>query len=705
MKHRRATLWLVLVLLPLAASAWLFWPQPVPEYAAVRAAYRPSEAYLLDRHGRLLDSRRVDFGVRRFRWVALDEVSPALIDAIVAGEDRRFWQHDGVDPRAVLAALRDRLWYQRPRGASTISMQLASLLGQTAARSQGAAGWRRKLEQVRVAWSLEARWSKAQILEAYLNLLDYRGEWQGIGAAAWGLAQTSPSGLSVVESEVLAALLPAPSASFERVADRACARAKARDSGMACAALRDSAQRLLAASASRMPAQRLAPHLADTLLSEPGEQRRTTLDAGLQRFASDTLRLHLAGLTTRNVRDGAALVVDNDSGEVLAYVASAGPNSRSAAVDGVRARRQAGSTLKPFLYELAIERRYLTAASLLDDSPVSLDTARGAYLPQNYDRDFKGLVSVRTALASSLNVPAVRSLVLTGVEPFRDRLFALGYAGIDQSGEYYGFSLALGSAEVSVWEQAQAYRALARGGLWSPLRLQAGSATEDERRIFAEAPAFIVGDMLSDRAARVLSFGLDNHLNTPFWSAVKTGTSKDMRDNWCIGFSDRYTVAVWVGNFEGDAMQDVSGMTGAGPVWSELMRVLHETHPSQAPGPPGGLVQHSVTFRGGLESARQEWFLAGTESALIAPLAARRARIVSPANGLVIALDPDMPARRQRIPIRVADAAGGTRLELDGQAIAVGDQPLLWPPRAGAHRLHLRDVDGRLLDQVLFTVR
>src|SRR6185369_7622727 len=183
--------------------------------------------------------------------------------------------------------------------------------------------------------------------------------------------------------------------------------------------------------------------------------------------------------------------VDNDTGDVLAYVGSAGPQSRAREVDGVRARRQAGSTLKPFLYELALERHYLTAASLLNDAPITLDTASGIYIPQDYDRDFKGLVSVRTALGSSLNVPAVRAIVLTGVEPFRERLHALGYSGLTRDGDFYGFALALGSAEVSLWEQAQAYRTLALGGRGSALTLRPGAAPALQPVVAADA-AFVV---------------------------------------------------------------------------------------------------------------------------------------------------------------------------------------------------------------------
>jgi penicillin-binding protein 1C len=427
----------------------------------------------------------------------------------------------------------------------------------------------------------------------------------------------------------------------------------------------------------------------------------------VQLLAEDALARQLSQIAGRNVRDGAVLVADTQTGEVLAYVASAGDASHAAEVDGVRAHRQAGSTLKPFLYELAIERGYLTAASLLDDSPVNLDTASGLYIPQNYDRDFKGLVSVRSALGNSLNVPAVRALVLTGVDAFRDRLFDLGYSAISKDGDYYGYSLALGSAEVSVWEQAQAYRALARGGLYTPLRLLPAPPPVADRRLLSAAGSFVVADILADRAARALTFGPDNHLNTTFWSAVKTGTSKDMRDNWCIGFSPRYTVAVWVGNFEGDSMHDVSGVTGAAPVWAEVMDALHRGLESGPPRPPPGVAAKQVAFTPAVEAPRTEWFLDGTERANVqgVPAAAAMARIDSPGNSTVIALDPDIPPAAQRVPIRARGAVDDLQFRLDGQLLGHADRTVLWAPQSGHHRLVLEDRAGQAVDRVQFTVR
>lgn len=693
---------------PLGALLALRVPVAVPDFAAVRAAYRPSEAYLLDRSGAVLDAERVDFSVRRLAWTPLEEVSPALVAAVVDGEDRRFWHHRGVDWLGVAAALRDRLRRRSTRGASTITMQLAALLEERARPHAGSRDLGEKRRQAQFALSLERRWSKRQVLEAYLNLVHFRGELEGIGAASRLLAHKAPSGLSVGESTVLAALLPNPGAAVPVVARRSCARARATGAPVRCGELLETTAMLLGRVADGAAAQRLAPHLARALLHRPGERVATTLDAGTQRLSLEALTRQLRGLGGRNVRDGAALVVDNASGDVLAYVGSAGPDSRAPAVDGVRAPRQAGSTLKPFLYDLALERRYLTAASLVDDSPISIDTVNGIYLPQDYDHAYKGTVSVRTALAASLNVPAVRTAMLVGVEALRERLHAVGYAGITRGGEYYGYALALGSAEVTLWEQAESYRTLALGGETSPLRLRADDPRPVRRRVLAEGASYVIGDVLSDPTARLATFGLNSSLNTAYWSAVKTGTSKDMRDNWCIGFTPRVTVAVWVGNFEGDPMQDVSGVTGAAPVWREIVDGLQGTEAAPPPRPPAGVTRAPVRFAADVESPRSEWFVTDTAPAAAieaVPAAARSARIASPVDGMVIALDPDIPMDRQRVPVSVEGAAGTLAIRIDDAVAGRAGTPLLWTPRRGRHRFSLQDDSGRELDAAVVIVR
>ncbi len=694
--------WLLATCGALLLGLWLVTiPPALPSHDRVVGAWMPSEAWLYDRHGQLLDSQRVNFHARRLAWVPITRVSPALIDAVTTAEDRRFRDHDGVDWLAIANAMWARVSGERSRGASTISMQVAAFLAPSLA-VPGARSWIDKLRQMRAASVLEDRWSKDQILEAYLNLAGFRGESQGIGAAALGLFGKIPATLTLDEARLVAALLPDPDASPAQVAARAC-HARHAD----CERLRQIAGTMLTGQRQLALDPGLAPHLSIKLLTEPGMRVTTTLDRGIQALAATALRRQLLGLGRDRARDGAVVVVDNASGDVLAYVGGVGGGSTAAAVDGANAYRQAGSTLKPFLYGMVMERGFLTPASILDDSPVQLDTASGLYVPQNYDHVFKGPVSVRSALAGSLNVPAVRALVIGGTEAFRDRLWDTGYRGLTEDGQFYGFSLALGSAEVTLLEQAAAYRSFALGGRWSPLRLREEDPRIAPRRVLSEQASWLVGSILSDPQARSQTFGLDSALKLPFWAAVKTGTSKAMRDNWCVGWSDRYTVAVWIGNLEGDSMKAVSGTSGAAPVWRDVMLALHARAPGRAPPMPEGLEARQIRFAGGLESPRQEFFLSGTSQSVqtAAPATARRPRITNPVSGSVYALDPDIPIGRQRLGLSVTGEVTGHRLVLDQRDLGDARIPPLILAGPGVHRLALIDPSGHVVDQSRFTVR
>ncbi|MBA15196.1 MAG: penicillin-binding protein 1C [Sphingomonas sp.] len=699
----RVTLTAALILLAGFATAyWSTLPPALPGYAAVRDHWAPSESWLYDRNGELLDSSRINFQARRLAWTPLDKISPAARDVLMHAEDRRFESHGGVDWIAVAGAVRDRWEGKRARGASTISMQVAAYLAPDLA-APGSRGIRDKLRQMRAGMALDGSWTKDQILEAYLNLAGFRGEAQGIGAAALGLFGKTPATLSRDDALLLAALLPDPGADAPAIAARACALSGESD----CSRFAGSAASMLGPARSLQLDPGLAPHLANKLLREPGLRVTTTLDKHFQEIAITALKRQLQGLGGTRARDGAVIVVDNRTGDVLAYVGGVGGASTAPAVDGASSYRQAGSTLKPFLYAMAIEKGYLTAASILDDSPVQLDTASGLYVPQNYDRAFKGPVTARSALAGSLNVPAVRTLLLTGVDAFRDRLWDTGYRGLTEDGQYYGFSLALGSAEVTLMEQVAAFRSLALGGRWSRLRLTESDPRDALRRITSPQAAWIVGDMLSDPNARAVTFGLDSALRLPFWAAAKTGTSKAMRDNWCVGFSDRYTVGVWVGNLEGDPMRAVSGTSGAAPVWRDVMLAIHDGHPGHQPERPDGVESRRIVFPDHIEQARTEYFLTGTgfDTVAIAPAESRRPRIVNPVSGSVYALDPDIPLDRQRLAISVSGEVTGHRLELDRRDLGAADaKPLILAP-PGRHRLRLIDLGGNVVDQVLFTVR
>ena len=677
-------------------------PPPLPGYDEVRGGWRASEAWLRGRDGRLLQTVRIDFKVRRLAWVPLDRVAPSLREAVIASEDRHFASHGGIDWTAFGGSAWAGLRGRSARGASTISMQVAGFLAPELG-GPGARSLRAKLRQARAARALEQRWRKGEILEAYLNLASFRGETQGVGAAARALLGRAPDALGREDSLLLAALLPAPQAPPAAVARRACRAAAIAD----CGALIALAEAMTGPGRRLADDPGLAPHLAYHLLKRPGETIATTLDPDVQAFAAAALRRQLIGLGSARARDGAVVVVDNRTAEVLAYVGGGGGGSTAPAVDNASAPRQAGSTLKPFLYGQAIARGYLTAASILDDSPVQLDTASGLYVPRDYDRSFRGPVSVRTALAASLNVPAVRALLLNGVEEFRDQLWDLGYRGLTEDGDYYGYSLALGSAEVTLMQQAAAYRALADGGRYRALRLRRGEAEPRPRQIVDPRAAWIVADMLADADARAITFGLDSALRLPFWAAAKTGTSKAMRDNWCIGFSDRFTVAVWVGNSEGDAMTRVSGTSGAAPVWRDVMLALHRQRPGGPPPRPAAVERREIAYADRTEAPRTEYFLAGTAqpSFAAAPATARRPRIANPVSGAVYALDPDIPLARQRIRFVAAGISGGERLQLDNRDVgAAADAPTLLPP-PGFHRLALVDAEGRVLDRSVFTMR
>ncbi|GGH63565.1 penicillin-binding protein [Comamonas phosphati] len=765
----------------------------LPGFDEVKRGHRSSESVLLSREGEVLQRLRTDSTVRRGPWIALGDVSPALRTALVLSEDKRFYEHSGVDWTAVTSAAWGNLWNTRTRGASTITMQLAGLLdGQDSAflrQGPGGRGVAQKLGQAVAAQVLDRRWRKDQILEAYLNLVPFRGEIVGIDALALTLFGKAPHGLDAREAAIAAALVRAPNASAERVAQRACGVLQTMAPDDAAARnCQDGGSALQLYTASVLQRRQwassegVAPHFARRWLAlaqnKNREQVRSTLSGPLQRFAVASLQQHLRELQGRNVEDGAAVVLDNATGEVLAWVGSSGTLSQAAEVDGVTAMRQPGSTLKPFLYAQAIAEKRITGASLIEDSSAHIPTQNGLYIPQNYDRRFKGWVSARTALASSLNVPAVRTLVMVTPDAFFGQLRRLGLP-LRESGGYYGFSLALGSSEVPLLQLANAYRALANGGQWRPVRWGSKTAESAVQAVDARA-AYIVGNILSDNMARAPTFGTDSVLATRFWTAVKTGTSKDMRDNWALGWSERYTVGVWVGNARGDAMHSVSGTSGAAPVWAEIMGFLHRSTPSRAPPPPAGLIEQAVQFGAAgsgaagqalpLESARSEWFIAGTQQSYFAmdhiaagvgnessssakqskngarpvqaatqnrssqqPALARSVRISRPANGTILALDPDIPPDRQRVQLvarqagmavgqdwrdsnlrwrmvtqrmaaPVAGEAGTPRMTEAVREIGRGSQ-LGWLPWPGRHRIELVDAAGTVLDSVQVEVR
>jgi penicillin-binding protein 1C len=579
--------------------------------------------------------------------VPLRAVSPHFLAAIVAIEDARFRQHRGVDPEALVRAASEVVRRGHVvSGGSTITMQLARLRYDLPRTLWG------KLQEIVLALRIEAGTTKERILEAYVNRLPMGGNLVGVEAGARTYFGVPASDLDWAQAAFLAALPNDPvaldpyaqPAALERRRRAIVAYLRARGVIDADDARRASTEGL--AVIPRHEGIGDAPQLLFRLAAstpDGAERVRTTIDRDLQRYVENAAQEVVAALGDRSVHDASAIVVDNATGDVLAYLGSPEYfDARSLGRnDGVVALRQPGSTLKPFLYELAFERRTIRPASILEDVPTTY-AIPGAqiYAPADYSGEFEGPVRPRIALADSLNVPAVRTLSAVGVATFQSRLRAMGFVHLDKPAAYYGLGLTLGSGEVTLEELARAYATIARGG--RPVRLRyrdddppaSGAATE---RVGDEATWSLVTDMLSDAQARARAFGVASLLRLPFPSAVKTGTSSDFRDTWTVGFTRDFTVATWVGNFDGTPMQRITGVTGAAPLWNRIMLHLAEVREPGPFTPPRGYARRAICATTGAipdrscESVVSEW---------LDPLDLRALR---PASRSVVALGIDTP--------------------------------------------------------------
>jgi penicillin-binding protein 1C len=687
-----------IVALILAADYHFNMPQ-IPDFEKVRASCQASEARLYDRNGELIHEMRINDKERRLDWVEARSISDAMKKTVIAAEDKRFYSHSGVDWIAVCHSIITL----GSRGASTITMQTAGFVNPDCRKIPR--GISAKWRQMKSAAAMEDSWTKKQILEAYLNLASFRGELMGIGSASEGLLGKEPSGINTQEALVLSAMLPGNARSPEILATRAQRIATSMDYQVNARMLKNAAADLMIKPYHIRPAVSLAPHAARMFLKKGRHQARCTLDKRIQTFAADSLNSRIQELKGRNVNDGAVIVIDNKTGEILAYVASNFETSPSRNVDGIISQRQAGSTLKPFLYALAIEKKYITAASVIEDSPLKITTDAGVYIPENYNSAYRGHVSARTALASSLNIPAVRVLKLTGVDSFLLRLKDSGFSTLNENSDFYGYSLALGSADIRLIDLAAAYMAIANAGLFRHPTMVPGVKSHFTNHIMDKNTAFIITDILSDRQARSLTFGFENPLSTSFFTAVKTGTSKDMRDNWCVGFSQRYTVGVWVGNFSGKPMWNVSGITGAAFVWMDIMKHLNSNQPSIKSEVPPGIINQKISYAGNIEPARSELFIEGTEPLMMISIAGNHLKpsIIYPVQNSIISIDPDIPTTNQKVLFRANNIAG-YRWKLNGRYI--GSSPaVFWKPSQGKHRLVLVDKANVEAAGIDFTVR
>ncbi len=725
----------------LAAFIWIALPLPLELLERDELSIK-----VVDRTGRTLRVLRSTEGLAT--PLPKGELPRPVVDAFIAAEDKRFGRHPGVDPLALMRAVRQNLTHGRiVSGGSTIAQQLARLLFPHERTFLGKAG------EALWALRLTAHLSREELLRAWLDRVPLGRGAAGVETAAEIYFNRPAASLSLAQGALLAGLARSPATAdpFRR-AEAARARLGSVLSRMealgfvSAEAAREARSAPLDLSA---PTPRLlAPHFVTALAMSlkgralSGASRiETTLDLELQSDLEQSVREVLSGLGALDVGQAAVLVIDNPTGEVLAYVGSADffDDAKAGQNNGVRALRQPGSTLKPFAYGLALSRGW-TAASLLSDVDSSFETPTGAYQPKNYDRRAHGPVRLRAALANSYNVPAVRLAEALGPEALLAELRLAGFASLTDSAFHYGVGLVLGNGDVSLWELARAYRGLALGGRLLPLvdvaraedgagRLLAVAPELAARRFLPEGATALLTDIISDERARAAAFGLDNALRFPFQVAAKTGTSRAHIDNWTVGFTRERTVAVWVGNFDGTPMNGVSGITGAGPLFRRAMlRAMRGVAPEPLdtsdrdravrfeerticplsgelakptcpsimrekflPGsaPKGECSMHRVVGEGEGSGKEGRVGLALTpELALwaegrrleVAEVRGSRARIAAPREGDEYLLDPGLPDGDQMIPVRAEAPAGAVSMELRTQD---GARFTLAPPFAG----------------------
>ncbi|KKL83454.1 hypothetical protein LCGC14_1974580, partial [marine sediment metagenome] len=574
-----------IILLVLALSLYVPFPPELLQPASLVSLR------ILDRNGYLLREVLSDEEGKSQR-VSLQDISPNVILATVAAEDSRFYEHWGIDTRAILRATLQNIRARKiVSGASTLTQQVIKRI------HHFPRNWFWKLVEIWHALRMEVSLSKDEIITQYLNRIPYGNQTFGINAASWLYFDKPPAHLSLAEAAFLAGLPRGPSLYNPY---RHFVRAKKRQEEVLGRMLsrgvvtEEKHRRALKEPLNIISPQISfrAPHFADFVLARiPLKERqnissiRTTLDMQLQKDVETFVKNCVESLKEWKVTNAAALIMDNEKGEILSFVGSADffDSHHSGQVSAVTALRQPGSALKPFTYALALEKG-MNPATLILDAQIRISSNGIDYIPRNYDGKFHGLVRLREALACSYNISAIKILERIGVESLLNRLKKLSFDSLNKGADYYGLGLTLGGGEVTLLELVRAYSTLARSGIFKKEKIfleindiqgKAKPLPEDEPlRLFSAQVSYIITDILADSDARIPAFGAGSVLSLPFPCAVKTGTSGNFRDNWAIGYTPHYTVGVWVGNFDGQPMRNVSGVSGAGPLFRDIMLLL-----------------------------------------------------------------------------------------------------------------------------------
>ncbi len=721
--------------------AWLCLPLvPLP---AALFAESPPEWELIDRNGEPLRAVRENPGPFQQR-VEYADIPQSVVEATIAAEDRRFWRHRGVDYPGTLRAALQFIRHRRViSGGSTITQQLIKL-AEPRPRT-----FRTKAIEAIQALRLEQVWNKQRILCEYLNRVEYGSFNRGCASAAQFYFGKTLRDLSAAECALLAALPQAPSrlnphTHFEAAHKRQqwVLGQMRRGGWLDEEQFRRSVEEPLRLAERKRRFE--APHFVDLLMQSPrnwarASTIRATLDLGLNRFAELTLRNHLARLKAQHVSNGAVVVLENRTRDVLALIGSDDYFSPAAGqVNGAWAPRSAGSTFKPFTYLLAFEQG-ATLASVVADVPAEFSTATGVFAPMNYNRHCYGPMRYRQALANSLNISAVKVLAsIGGPEPLMKLLQDCGISTLEKPAEHYGLGLTIGNAEARLLELANAYASLARLGEYRPYRLSSGALgtvpPQSPRRVADAVACYLIADILGDNEARALAFGAESALRFDFPVACKTGTSSDFRDNWAFGYTPEFTVGVWVGNFDGSPMTHVSGVSGAAPIMHDLFEELHRkfgttwyTQPTNvmeclvhpitghrianqsgdrspaavsekclASNPPVAETAADYALGDGvpvLGSEYAQWFASGDNwlaGRAVLACGTNSLRILFPLPGTIVYLNPDRLDQGRNLSLQ---ASGSKAIEWRSQSLTVSNQGERQVATlvAGRHELAVRD--------------
>lgn len=602
---------------------------------------------IFDRNGKLLyEVLKPEEG--RTTYISLDQIPKQFIQATLAAEDNEFYKHSGVDFLASGRALISNVTEGRiVSGGSTITQQLVrNLLGTQQQRDLST-----KILESFYAIRLSHLYSKDQILEQYINKVYYGNLSYGAESASVNYFGKNLQDLDLAETTFLVGLPQSPSSYnpynafskakkrqeyvLEQMLSNQYVTQQQYDSAFSeDINLRTKKNSILAPHFIHEVLAELEDQFGEDMVNNGGLQITTTLDLNLQQMAEKTVNDQILFLHKHNVSNGALLSVDVKTGQILAWVGSNDyfDDSIDGAVDMVTSLRQPGSSIKPLTYLLAFEKGY-TPATVLFDVPTQFSTATGPYSPKNYDLDYHGPIRVRTALASSYNIPAVKTLDYVGVENFIAFLRNLGIDTLNQSSDHYGLALTLGGGEVRPYDMAKAFLTLANYGYKKPLSDILLVTDSNQKTLLSwrqPSENFVLGtsgkqhayqiiDILKDANARIPGFGEDSVLELSHEAAVKTGTTRNFRDNWTIGFTPELLTVVWVGNADASPMENISGVDGAAPIWANFMEQALAGKPSSHFNVPQGLHQINICAISGLlpgdlcQENIIEWFVQGSE--------------------------------------------------------------------------------------------